>query len=96
MNRTFRSTILITFACAFMAGATLASAQQNGEPPGNITSGNQTAGKSAGVAGGAGAAGQSGTDPATLSRIEEQRVKKNNVVKGASNPGAGKRKDWKE
>ncbi|WP_250504378.1 hypothetical protein [Caballeronia sp. AZ7_KS35] len=99
MNRKLRSGMIHTLACVSLSGVTLANAQQNGAPPGHSTSGNQASGKSAGVAGGAGAAGQSGTDPATLSRMEEERVQKNNAqsaTKGASNAGAGKRKDWKE
>ncbi|SAL61400.1 hypothetical protein AWB67_03061 [Caballeronia terrestris] len=50
-------------------------------------------GRAAGVGGGAGAAGQAGTDPATLTRTEEQRVakQKDKAKKGAPTikPGSG-------
>jgi hypothetical protein len=52
-------------------------------------------GKSAAVEGGAGAAGQQGTDPATLSRTEEQRIERQTARSG--NPQAGlRRQDWKQ
>jgi hypothetical protein len=95
MNAIHRSVIKLALACACLSGAPLAWAQQNGAPPGNTTSGDGASGKSAGVSGGAGAAGQSGTDPATLKRAEEARVQKKNA-QGAPTPGAAKRKDWKE
>lgn len=52
-------------------------------------------GKSAGVEGGAGAAGQKGTDPATLSRTEEQRIEQQNARSGEPQAGS-KRQDWKQ
>jgi hypothetical protein len=91
MNRIFRSALIAAFTCAAVPAAW---AQQNGAPPGNTSPRTDASGKAAGVAGGAGAAGQSGTDPATLRRTEEQRVQKQHG--GASQPGAGGRKDWKE
>jgi hypothetical protein len=79
----YASTLL---AC--MLVSTMTFAQANGAPPGNKSPQSDTEGKAAGYSGGAGAAGQAGTDPATLKRTEEERVRKNNA--------SGKRKDWKE
>jgi hypothetical protein len=80
-------------ACLFaIACAGSALAQPSGAPPGNKSPDDNSAqGKSAGYVGGGGAAGQAGTDPATLKRTEEDRLKKNDAQKGG-----GKRKDWKE
>ena len=101
MNRILRSGTIAALACACMAGAAGAWAQQNGAPPGNTSQDHGATGKSAGIAGGAGAAGQSGTDPATLARTEEQRVQKQHrkhgaAANGASNSAGDGRKDWKE
>jgi hypothetical protein len=87
MKRIFHAPALL--ACMFVS--TMTFAQANGAPPGNKSPQGDTEGKAAGYSGGAGAAGQSGTDPATLKRTEEERVRKNNS--GSAN---GKRKDWKE
>lgn len=95
MNRFYRSAMMLALALACMSGAASAGAQQNGAPPGNKSPGDGVPGKSAGVAGGAGAAEQSGTDPATLKRAEEARVQQKHS-QGASGAGAAKRKDWKE
>lgn len=95
MKRFLRSALMVALMVVLTgACVSAASAQQNGAPPGNKSPGDEGAGKSAGIAGGAGAAGQSGTDPATLKRTEEQRVKKQHG--GASGPGTAHRKDWKE
>ncbi|MDR5835519.1 hypothetical protein [Caballeronia sp. LZ034LL] len=91
MKRFLQSALMVVLTGACMSAAW---AQQNGAPPGNKSPSDDGAGKSAGIAGGAGAAGQSGTDPATLKRTEEQRVKKQHG--GASGPGTANRKDWKE
>ncbi|SAK56682.1 hypothetical protein AWB83_01784 [Caballeronia ptereochthonis] len=64
MNRILRSGMIPALACACTTGATNACARHNGAPPGNISSDGGASGKSAGLAGGADAAGQSGTDPA--------------------------------
>ncbi|MFM0324372.1 hypothetical protein [Caballeronia glebae] len=93
MNRTFRSEIVITSACARMVGAMQAHAQPNIGRLGNTTSRSHASAKSAaGIAGGAGAGGQSGADRETLSHIEEQCMQ----TKNAQSSAKGKRRDAKE
>jgi hypothetical protein len=99
--------VLITamaLACATVFGVS-ADAFAQSSPPGNVSpkdatsdaTSDTTSGKAAGYSGGAGAAGQSGTDPKTLSRTEEERVRKQNGgASGAAGANQGKRKDWKE
>ncbi|SAK60009.1 hypothetical protein AWB82_02774 [Caballeronia glebae] len=87
MNRTFRSEIVITSACARMVGAMQAHAQPNIGRLGNTTSRSHASAKSAaGIAGGAGA------DRETLSHIEEQCMQ----TKNAQSSAKGKRRDAKE
>jgi hypothetical protein len=94
-----RFTLACLFACMASAGAADAFAQSSGAPPGNVSPDSGTTGKSAGFSGGAGAAGQAGTDPRTLARTEEERLRKKNA-QGASGSGRdqtqGARKDPKE
>jgi hypothetical protein len=76
-----------------LGSAGSAWAQPSGAPPGNKfpDKNEPSSGKAAGYVGGGGAAGQAGTDPATLRRTEEDRLKKN-----GAQTSDGKRKDWKE
>ncbi|MDR5752296.1 MULTISPECIES: hypothetical protein [unclassified Caballeronia] len=87
--------VIATGAAALLTAITPCIARaETSTAPGTSQHGSGS-GKSAGVEGGAGAAGQQGTDPATLSRTEEQRIKQQNAKSG--NPQAGsKRQDWKQ
>jgi hypothetical protein len=93
LRKRFTTGAILLAACTYAVTSGVAFAQASG------TNANATqdsgSGKSAGYAGGGGAVGSTGTDPATLKRIEENRIKKKNAAAG-SGPNDAKRKDWKE
>ncbi|WP_050455262.1 hypothetical protein [Candidatus Burkholderia verschuerenii] len=95
MNRLFGIGPKRVFACICLCGPLFAHAQPSGAPPATPPTWGGISGKSAGYVGG-GAAGQAGTDPATLKRTEEQRLIKKHEQSGASDADKAQRKDYKE
>lgn len=73
-------------------------APQTGAPPSSTFSHAGAFGSSADVAGSAGAAEQSGPDPATLRRSEKARLRKQHgcATSGAASASKAPGKDWKE
>jgi hypothetical protein len=96
MKHLFRIGPKRVFACICLCGPLFAYAQPSGAPPATPATFGGISGKSAGYVGGGGAAGQAGTDPATLKRTEEQRLKKKHAQSGGSDADNAQRKDYKE